>query len=193
VDEERVKSALEIAMERLSSMPELTPEEIAQQKEEEFRPVGQAIGRRYLTGMIDTREMVAELARHGDESERIVRSACISTLCASIRMEDSRAAGNALTGLSSLAENPDAFREEADSRWNRLWNAYKKREEAAIEEFETEALRTLAAIGISGSAIRPNLGDSESVQAELESLRRSFDRDLETFRSELARKILNNG
>lgn len=191
MDEERVKTALELAMERLSSMPELTPEEIAQQKENEFRPVGQAIGRRYLTGMIDGREMVVELARHGNESGRIVRSGCISTLCASIQVEDSLAAEKAIAGLSSLAESTPAYQRAADSRWKRLWSAYKKREGAAIEKFESEGLRTLASIGISGSAVRPNLSENGSVRAELESLRRSFDRELDAFRSELAKMILN--
>ena len=189
MDEEKVKSALELAMERLSSMPELTREEIAQQKKIQFQPVGQAIGRRYLAGMVDDRGMLEELARHGAESGRIVRSACIATLCASIRVEDILAAGRAIAGLSRLAGSPEAFQQEAGSSWDRLRGECGKREEDTIRKFESAVRETFSSIGISGSAMRPNLRGNESFQAELESVRRSFDRELAEFRTELAEKI----
>jgi hypothetical protein len=48
VEEERIKSAFEIAMERISDLPELTPEEIAAQNEKKYGPIGKVIAGNYV-------------------------------------------------------------------------------------------------------------------------------------------------
>ena len=55
--EEKIKSALEIAMEKVSDLPELTREEIEEQKEKEYGPVGDAVAKKYLSGTISDGEL----------------------------------------------------------------------------------------------------------------------------------------
>ena len=76
--EEGIKSALEIAMEKISRLPELTPEEIAGQKEREYMPIGEALCQRYLNGAITDKDLSFELEKcHGDK-EHIVRRTLVS-------------------------------------------------------------------------------------------------------------------
>ena len=88
MEEERIKSALELAMERVAGLPELTPEEIAEQKEKEYRPVGETLGNKYLQGVIDGREMASELSQYRGEPARIVGKSLVSCLRSSIRLDD---------------------------------------------------------------------------------------------------------
>jgi hypothetical protein len=189
VEEDGVKSALEIAMERLSRLPELTSEEIAEQKEKEYRPVGEAIGHRYLQDMISERVLLSEWSQNRGEAGLVVRGALVSTLCASIQLADLHAAEKALTGLLALAEGKPDFRADARSRWERLLHGFESRMAETAREFEAAARDDFADLGISGSAVRPNLRENDSFQKESDMIRRSFEPALEEFRSMAAENL----
>jgi len=193
VDEERVKSALEIAMERLSGLPELTPEEIVEQKEKQFKPIGEAIGRRFLQGMIRERDLLSELNRNREESDRIVLTACISTLSRSVQLEDFHTAERALTGLFKLAEDSPGFGDEIRSFWDRIDGEFKQQRADIFRKFEIIARKGFAELGITGSAIRPNIEENELFRNDLDSLFRSFEPSLEKFRSILLQKLQRDG
>jgi hypothetical protein len=179
VEEERIKSALEIAMERLSELPDLTPEEIAEQKEKEYEPIGEALGNRYMQDMIDGNDLLAELHRHQGEPGRIVRRALVSTLCASIGLENLRASEKALKGILEVTEDREDWKEKALSFWNRLSGDFERQLEEKAVELEAAAREDLKCLGISGTAIRPNLAENEGAKQGLADLRRSFDPELE--------------
>jgi hypothetical protein len=52
-------------------------------------------------------------------------------------------------------------------------------------EFASAANESLKALGISGSAIRPNLNENEQWKQEVERLRQSFEPKLEQLRQSL--------
>jgi len=185
VDDDRIKSAIEIAMERVSDMPELTPEEIDEQKERELRPVGEAIGNRFLQGMIGEKELRAELGKRRGDSGRMAGRACVAVLSGSIQLEDVPAAQRALDGLLELARGRPVFRDGARGAWERILGEFRQREAAVAREFETRAREAFAARGISGSAIRPNLAADEPYREALGELYRFFEPALEKLRSEL--------
>ena len=189
MEEERVKSALEIAMERISGLPELTPEEIAEQKEKEYRPVGQALAGRYMRDIIDRQEIPAELSRHEGDSEPIVRRAFISSLCGFIQLEDSQMTVKALSGLCSLAGEEEGVRKKANTSWTRLLDSYQKQRNKAFQECEASEKEKLAVLGISGSAVRPNLTENESLRKRLQQLHRSFEPELEKLRAMFLGKL----
>ena len=189
VEEERVKSALEIAMERISGLPELTPEEIAEQKEKEFQPVGEALANKYVQDIVDGHAVQTELSRHQGDSGRAVRRAYISRLCSSIQLEDSRVAVKALNGLYSLPGDMDDLRKKADASWKYLFDSYEQNRNKMLTEYEADEKKNLAGFGISGSAVRPNLADNESLEKELDELRRSFEPEVEKLRAMLLREL----
>ena len=191
MEEERVKSALEIAMERISGMPELTPEEIAEQKKKEYSPVGEALCNKYLQGIVDAKDLTVELNKHKGESGGIVRQAFIGRLCSSIQLDDFETAGKALKGLLELAEDRDDFSEKVRNSWDRLLNDFEGQMGETLRELEGAAIESLKRLGISGSAIRPNLLEHEPAKQGLADLRQSFEPKLEKFRTMLKEKLQN--
>ena len=114
MEEERIKSAFEIAMERISALPELTAEEIAAQKEKQYRPVGEAIAVRYLNGLISVEEVASELEKYRDEQKRIVERALISSLCSALLIEGNpESAARALCGISRIRPEKRSLVEKA--------------------------------------------------------------------------------
>ena len=142
-----MKSALEIAMERVSGLPELTPEEILEQREKEYMPVGEALGSRYMQDIIDEKSLWFELNRHQGDAGRIVHLAFISSLCRLIRLDDFHAADKALKGLLVLTDEGDSIRGEACNIWDRLLNDFKMQREKKFQEFELTARKNLASFG----------------------------------------------
>jgi hypothetical protein len=183
VEEEGVKSALELAMERISGLPELTPEEIAEQKEREYRPVGEALANKYMQDIIDEQDIQTELSRHRGNAGRIIRQAFISCLCRSIRLEDFQMTVKAMNGLCRLAGDADDIREKANAAWARILDDFENRKNKTLQENEASEREKLNALGISGSAVRPNLKDNESLKKNLDELRASFEPELEELRA----------
>src|SRR5512137_2431855 len=60
-EEEGIKSAFELAMERISGLPKLTPEEKAEQKEREYAPIGTSIAVKYMDGALADSELPIQL------------------------------------------------------------------------------------------------------------------------------------
>lgn len=189
VEEEKVKSALEIAMERISGLPELTPEEIAEQKEKEYRPVGEALANKYLQDIIDVQNIPTELCRHQGDSGRIVRRAFISYLCRSVQLEDSQMAVKALTGLCKLAEDTEGIKEQANAAWIRVQDDFQQLKDQTLQECEVSEKEKLNVLGIFGSAVRPNMTDNESLKKKLSELYRTFEPEMEKLRAMFLQKL----
>ncbi len=189
MDDDTVKSALEIAMERISAMPKLTPEEITEQKEQQYKPIGEALGRRFLQGSIREADLLSELKSDDKEQHRTVRRFCIVTLCGSIQLEDEDAADKAFSGLDVLAGKGNEFCNDIRSEWDPIRNDFERQKEEKYAEFEKIAYEDLHRCGISGSAVRPNLNENESLHMELETLSRAFEPRIERFRSMVAEKL----
>ena len=183
VEEEGIKSALEIAMERISSMPKLTPEEIAEHKGKEHRPIGEALCNKYMQGIIEAKSLLSELNQYRGEPERVVRKALVSCLCRSIHPKESAASVRAMEGLFSIAEDRENLREKANVSWMQIYEDYEQRKSALLKELESAARTNLANLGISGSAVLPNLNKEETSAQGFAALNREFDQKLEALRS----------
>jgi len=184
VEEEKVKSALEIALEKISGLPRLTPEEVAAQKEMEYRPAGEAICRKYLEGTITCDALPAELARY--PGEQIVRRALIEGLCRSMQLEDARKAFMALAGMAAIKTNKSGL-VEAGEELRRIIGDFEREQQEKSAGFLTLEKQQLSSLGISGTAVRPNLNESEKLQQELAGIRRSYEPRLEGLRNMLLR------
>lgn len=181
MEDEGVKSALELAMERISGLPELTPEEIIEQKEKEFRPLGEALANKYMRGIVDAHDIPAELSRHQGDSGRIVRHVFISCVSRSVQLEDFQAAVKALDGLYRLTG--DDMREKANAAWIEILEDFQQKRNQTLQECERAEMEKLSILGISGSAVRPSLSENESLNKKLSELHRSFEPDLEKLRA----------
>ncbi|MEJ2109663.1 MAG: hypothetical protein P8Z37_07065 [Acidobacteriota bacterium] len=187
MDDERVKSALELAMEKLSGLPELTPEEVAEQKEKEFKPIGEAIGHRYMQGIVNEENLQGELNRK--DSNPIVIRALFSTLCKSIQLENPAEADRALQGLLSMCKTWPGFIEDTRSLWSEIVSEFSGRLDEKYDEIEAFAVEAIESMGISGSAIRPNPKENPFFKKELKALLLSFEPKLEQLRSRISEKL----
>jgi len=185
LEEERIRSALEIALERVSRMPELTPAEVAAQKEKEYGPVGAALGNRFLEGFLAAGEIKAELARHPGELGRIVRRACLAQLCGSLAVDDPQRTRRAMEGIRALQNPGGAFFEEAEQEMQSLLDGFEREAAAGREKAEAGARQALADLGVSGPALRPNLASGEFWGKEVSRILRAFEPRLQELRSRL--------
>ena len=173
--EERIKSAFEIAMEKISGLPELTPEEIAGQKEKEFKPIGEALSRKYLTGIISERELQVELNRHDGDKSRIIRKAFITNLCLSIRLDDPSQGDKVLKGIAQLFSAKDTRFKKAERDLEEVMGGFKRESLRKIREFETMAREKIKEAGVSGSAVRPNVSAYGPWQDALLKLHKAYE------------------
>jgi hypothetical protein len=186
VEEERVKSAFELAMERISAMPELTQEEIAAQKEKQYRPVGESIAGRYLKGLLSGSEILRELDKYRDEPRQTVRRGLVSALCAKIHLqEEPETVEKALQGLGQLSPGKKSLLEKAEQDFRKIEDAFEQEKDKRSSDFENAAAQMIGTLGISGSAVTPNLNENEDWQKELARMRRTCETRLKALRSEL--------
>jgi hypothetical protein len=187
VEEERVRSALEIAMERISALPGLTPEDIAAQKEKEFGPKGEAIAARYMSGLLTDEDLAAELDKHRTDQWQIVRRALISSLCQTLQLDgDLVSAGKALSGLRRIATPKTSVIGKAASDYQSIVHEFDREKRKQSVEIEATALQPL---GISGTAVRCNLSENAHWLEELKELRRAYEPKLERLRDALLKEL----
>jgi hypothetical protein len=188
--EEEIKSAFELAMERVARMPRLTPEEMAEQKEREYGPQGIAIAVKYLDGALSDTDLPRELRRHEGSQLSIVRRALISKLCREIQFEKGLgAARRALNGLAQIAPEKTALIDQCRESFLRIAGEFQAAKEKGSGEFGITAKEQLRRLGISGSAVRPNLTESELWKEELSRIRLSFEPELEQIRTSLIQTL----
>jgi hypothetical protein len=188
--EERIKSALEIAMEKLSDLPELTPEDIQEQKEKEYGPVGEALAKKYLSGAISDGELPAELARHTGEPGKIVRHALVEGLCRQLHLENNRKiSGRALKGLKLLVSEKSKVIERIGKEFWEIVEEFDKKAEEDSRQFEVLAIERLGKLGIAGSAVHPNMNQEEHWKKYLHQIQNVFEPRLEDIRKRLMREL----
>ncbi len=184
MEEHRIKSAREIAMEKMAGIGGLTPEEITRQKENEYRPIGEAIAGKYLARAIREADLRIELGKYRGEEEQIVRRALITSLCKSIELGAVESGRRALGGVQLLA-GPDSRFEEMRKEFESISGEFEQetlRAHTALEKIERQRLQKL---GISGSAIRPKVRETEDWKQEQGSIKREYDLRLDKLRNNL--------
>jgi hypothetical protein len=190
LEEERVKSAFEIAMERISALPELTQEEIAIQKEKQFGPIGDAVASRFLRGLIIDDELPVELEKYRADpfQLQIVRRALITRLCRTLELEqDPMDAGKGMNGLCRIAPEKVSIIGEAGRDYHRIIGEYEQEKRKRSEAIEKSALRNC---GISGTAVRCNPDENEYWREELRKIGAEYAPRLERLKSMLLGQLL---
>jgi hypothetical protein len=179
----KIKSTIELAMEKAAKLPRLTEEEIRQRREEEFAPRGRAIAELVLRGDLSVDQLDVELSRHGGDEGEIVQGACLTSLCQAIDVENAEAATRAFEAIGAVVRNGPL--EETSRRWSGILRDYEERRQRAFsmtEEAESVSLRDL---GVAGSAIRVNLQENERWRRERSALLERFRPQVEEIQREL--------
>ena len=188
--EENLKSAFEIAMEKISGLPELTREDVEEQKKKQFGSVGAAVAKKYLSGTISDEELPLELARHPEAARLIIRDACIAGLCREIRLNnDGEVLSKALKGLKLLApENSNAV-ERLGNGFREVLNEFAAKREEESRRYGVLAVEKLRKLGISGSAVHPNLNEDADWKGQLRKIESFYEPGLRDMRRRLRREL----
>ena len=172
MEEDRIKSAREIAMERLASVPQSTPEELEEQREREYGPRGVALANKYLEKKTREMDLQAELLGYRGKERETVNKAFLSTLLASITVEGMEKSLRAVDGIQAVTgASLEGVRREMRTVSTEFHRDQEQRR-SVFEELEREKLREL---GISGSAVRPRLEDSEDWHQESRRIQSEYD------------------
>jgi hypothetical protein len=184
VEEHRIKSAWEIAMEKVANMPGLTREEVARQKEEEYKPVGEAIARKYLEGAIRGNDLPGELGKYRGSHGQIVKQAFVLILCQAIDLTQVDKGRRAIEGIRALAGAGTRF-EELITEFAEISVEFERETQQKIEAIEVKERERLRSLGISGSAIRPNVMSGADWQDKKKRIEHGYGLRLDRLRKSL--------
>jgi hypothetical protein len=179
----KIKSTIELAMEKASKLPRLTEEEIRQQQEKAYGPRGRALAERFLAADLAERDLEGALSGFRGEEGAIVREAFLAEMCRAMDLEDPEATARAFEGIKELVRDDRV--EEASRRLSGIVGDYQEqrgRELTRAEEAEAVALREL---GISGSAIRLNPEQSRGWRERRSRLLEEFRPRVDEIKREL--------
>ena len=185
-DNEKLKSALEIALEKAQKLGALSEEERQGLRDEELVAAGEALAKRYLNGL-HLRDIEAELGRRREEDRRIVSRHLLSSLVDKIDIEhvedDERilAAIQHLSGDSGIVQSIRDLLREYQSATEKAW----RENGSALEKAKRNEL---ALKGISGSAVDPAIETS----AEWLEIRQRLDSHYQERLDEIKRKCKNH-
>jgi len=168
VAEDRIKSAREIAMERLANLPALTPDELAEQREKEYGPRGATIAQKYLTGTLRSGELRRELGHYQGENKAAVRKGLISALCDAVVIWDRAGSTKAIDGLAMVINKAGLpeIRQEVET----IAGDFIREVEQQRAEYTEVVRQKLVGMGISGSAVWPNMAEDDDWRQELKKI-----------------------
>jgi hypothetical protein len=147
-----IKSAWELAMEKVDKLGKLSPEELRQQKEDRCGPIGRGLAERYLSGMA-LRDLKLELDKHKGEERGLVSAALASKLIDAIELGDAERLSKVIEGISELNLKNREGLAGVRSEIEQLFGEYPEAEQKKRRELETAARGVLHQLRVSGSAI----------------------------------------
>lgn len=149
----KIKSAMEIALERSRSIKALSDKEASELEARPYRVAGRTLAERYLNGEFAAAEIEAQLERQPENFRSVATRAFLEEIVARMNLENT---GRVLEAVAKL--RPDAVTgrwvEEVRKAHSRYQEQFKAEVRKAEEEFEAHRRRELARAGIKGPAIK---------------------------------------
>ena len=147
-----IKSAWELAMEKVEKLGKLSPEELQRQKTERFGLIGQGLAEKYLTGLA-LRDVKIEIDKYKGEERELVRVTLASKLIDAIELGDAERLSKVIEGVSELDLKSREALAGIRADIEQLFGEYREAEQKKRREVETAARGMLHQLRISGRAI----------------------------------------
>jgi len=178
-----IKSAWEIAQEKVEKLGKLSPDELKKKSEEKFTLIGQAIADKYLGGL-DLWQLEVELDKYKSEEKATLKESVALKLVQAIELGNNERLSRIIEGIAYLKQEK-AVR-EIDDKIKKLFKEYNQVEQEGSEKLEKSAGEILHQLRISGSAIasvNPKaLGEGKQ---DLEQLTQPYRERLEPLKQKL--------
>ncbi len=173
-----VKSAIELAMEKVAKMPKIDSQEIENQKKQEFMAIGEGLANQLINGTLRKKNLQTELDKYDESSQKLVKGSLLEVLRKTISLEDPSI--NQLVFEIIAKIEPKADIEAINEKLSRLIDDYHQQKQLDYALLVKDERNRLKEIGISGSAITPNINEHESWKKKLDELLSSYQDKLET-------------
>ncbi len=147
-----IKSAWELAMEKVDKLGKLSPEELRQHKEDRCREVGEGLAERYLAGL-PLRDLKLGLGKSQGEERGWVVAAASRWLVASIELGDTERLSRVMEALEAIGSRSGEALSDARAGIEALFEEYREANQKRGREVEVAARGVLHQLRISGSAI----------------------------------------
>jgi hypothetical protein len=147
-----IKSAWELAMEKVDKLGKLSPGEIRRQKEDRCREMGEGLAEKYLAGA-PLRDLKLDLDKHKGEERDLVEAAVASRLIGSIELGDADRLSNVFEALSAVNSQRREILPGIRTEIEALFGEYRDTDQKSRHEVDTAARGVLHQLRISGSAI----------------------------------------
>jgi hypothetical protein len=157
-ENDRIKSALEIAMEKVQKFGGLSDEEKQKMKSDELATAGSALAQRYLNGL-PIRDIEMELLKHTEEDRHIISRHILSHFLDRIDIEQISQDDRILTAIEHLSGNSDIAHGIMDLH-QEYTGALERVRLDNLSSLESAKREELKRRGISGSAIEPTIENS---------------------------------
>jgi hypothetical protein len=151
-DNKELKSAFDIAMERTQKLGGLSAEDKKRLREGELSEVGQALGKRYLSGL-PIRDVELELGKCKEDRQILIRY-FLAFLMDKISLTDPVDVERILEAIQHFSKSPKVIESIRDII-NEYWKAVEQSRQEIQSKLGTTRRKELAKKGISGSAVEP--------------------------------------
>ncbi len=181
-----IKSAWELAMEKVDKLGKLSPEEMRRQKEDRCRAIGEGLAEKYLAGA-PLRDLKLDLDKYKGEDRGHVEAAVASRLTASIELGDAERVSRVFEGLSAVDAGSRETQPDIRAEIEALFGEYREADQKRRREVDTAARGVLHQLRISGSAIGSvNPEVVPEWKSELDKIARPFRVRLDDIKARLA-------
>jgi hypothetical protein len=185
-----IKSAREIAQEKVSKLGELSPEEKRGQIQDRCRMIGKSLAEKYLS-QYDIRLLETELNKDNAQDKELIRQAAIQRLTEEINLRYGSKLNKITQGILTLANNATAV--ETIGKIKGLFQEYEEAENRARQEIENAGMEILHQLRIAGTAISQiNIRAKEEWEQRLHQLTAPFEERLKQLKQELSDSACRN-
>ena len=174
-----MKSTWDIVLEKTKTV-EITSKDREQIKRAELDAKIHAILNRYMDSQGNREYLKDELERLREEEREVVKRELLLQLMDSIDLAKDN--GTAIAGIETLKEEKA---EKVLRKLRLLTSEYGASREKKAREIEEVLRQTLAAMGISGSAVEPSLEVKKEWIEAMEGLERDYGKRLDLLKEEL--------
>ncbi len=163
-----MKSAIELAMEKVAKMPKIEAKDIEGQKQSEMREKGEGLVNRLLNGSLRTKNLKNELSKIPEEGLKFVKTAMLDTLKTAVSLEDPSI--NQLVFEIILLIDGNANVDVINEKLSPLIDDFQQQKQLLYATLVKEERNRLREKGISGSGMIPNVYETELWEMRLNEL-----------------------
>lgn len=181
-----IKSAWELAMEKVEKLGKLSPEELRQEKEDRCRAIGEGLAERYLAGM-PLRDLKVDLDKNKGEDRDLVEASVGLWLVAAIELGDTQQLTKVLEALPAISVKAREGLPRIKAEIEALFEEHREADQKRRRELETAARGVLHQLRISGSAVSSvNPDVVPGWRSELDQIARPYRERLSGIKARLA-------